>query len=277
MLQDERVRDHYSHGDLLNAIKIALEQLGKTTETVSIEELSAVDEFHIGGRLATDHLVDQLDLFSQCQVLDLGCGLGGAARYVAHQYHSYVTGVDLTPEYIETGLALTGWVKLEELVTLVQASVLSMPFESDYFDAAYTLHVGMNIEDKATFFTEVFRVLKPGAFFGIYDVMRQNEGNLTYPMPLASEPESSKLASALQYHQVLSSVGFDVLRQNNRRDFALAFFSQLREKAQQKNEPPQLSLYTLIRKNASAKFKNMIDGIVDNLIVPIELVARKPF
>jgi len=53
MSYDKSVSDNYLHGDLLNAIKVALSSLGKTTENVTIEDLAPVDEFHIGGRLIT--------------------------------------------------------------------------------------------------------------------------------------------------------------------------------------------------------------------------------
>ena len=77
-----------------------------TKEQVTIEDLAPIDEFHIGGRLATDNLIDQLNFSAQGYVLDVGCGLGGAARYVATKYKNRVAGIDLTPEYIETGKVL---------------------------------------------------------------------------------------------------------------------------------------------------------------------------
>jgi cyclopropane fatty-acyl-phospholipid synthase-like methyltransferase len=50
---------------------------------VSFEDLAGVDEFHVGGRLATEHLLTQLNFTQSSDLLDVGCGLGGAARYVA--------------------------------------------------------------------------------------------------------------------------------------------------------------------------------------------------
>ncbi len=81
MSYDKSVSDHYLHGSLLEAIEAALPALGKTTENVSIEDLAPVDEFHIGEYLATDNLFDQLNFSEQGYILDVGCGLGGAARW----------------------------------------------------------------------------------------------------------------------------------------------------------------------------------------------------
>jgi len=275
MSYDKSVSDHYLHGDLLNAIKAALPSLGKTTENVTIEDLAPVDEFHIGGRVATDNLIDQLNFTEQGHVLDVGCGLGGAARYVATNYKIRVSGIDLTPEYIETGKVLCSWLNLDKYITLEQGSALSMPFQDCMFDGGYMLHVGMNIDDKALLFSEISRVLKPGAFFGVYDVMREKEGELIYPVPWATESSTSKLSTPDQYRQALSDAGFKISNENNRRDFALEFFKKLREKTEASGGPPPLGLHTLMQESTMNKIKNMIENITSGYIAPIEIIAQK--
>jgi len=269
------VSEHYLHGSLLTAIEEALPALGKTTESITVNDLASIDEFHIGGRLATDHLLDQLAFSEQSRLLDVGCGLGGAARYVASRYKTPVSGIDLSAEYIETGRVLSAWLKLNELVTLEQGSALSMPFQNGQFDAAYMLHVGMNIEDKKALFSEVGRVLKPRAAFAVYDVMRQKEGALAYPVPWAADPSTSQLATAEEYKQALHGAGFEVVVEGNRRDFALEFFQQLRAKTEAVGGPSPLGLHTLMQASTADKIKNMISNIAQGLIAPVELIAHK--
>ncbi|MDJ0935318.1 MAG: class I SAM-dependent methyltransferase, partial [Kiloniellales bacterium] len=112
MSGDEAVAGHYTHGSLLAAISEALATLGKTPETVSVDDLAPVDEFHIGGRQASEHFLSQLALDAETHVLDVGCGLGGASRFTASRFGCRVTGIDLTTEYVETGRTLTSWVGL---------------------------------------------------------------------------------------------------------------------------------------------------------------------
>lgn len=275
MSYDKTVSDHYLHGSLLKAIEAALPALGKTTRNVTIEDLAPVDEFHIGGRLATDNLFQQLNYNKQSHILDVGCGLGGAARYLASRYKNYVTGIDLTPEYIETGKAICRWLNLDKDVILEQGSALSMPFQDASFDGGYMLHVGMNIDDKASLFAEIFRVLKPGTSFGIYDIMRQNTGELIYPVPWATDASTSKLSTPMQYKQAIVEQGFKVTAENNRRDFALEFFRQVREKTKANGGPPPLGLHTLMQQSSSNKIKNMVDNIADHLIAPVEIIIQK--
>lgn len=275
MSNDKAISDHYLHGDLLADIQDAIVKLGKTIENVTIEDLAPVDEFHIGGRQATESFLGQIEFSEQGHVLDVGCGLGGTARFVASKYNNYVTGVDLTPEYIETGKVLCRWVKLDERITLRRENALSMSFQNEIFDGGYMMHVGMNIADKARLFAEVFRVLRPGSPFGVYDVMRIKDGELAYPVPWATESSTSALATPDQYRQALSEAGFKVAEENNRRDFALNYFQALRAKTEASGGPPPLGLHILMKESRVEKVKNMIENITANYIAPVEIIARK--
>ncbi|MCP4488662.1 MAG: methyltransferase domain-containing protein [Gammaproteobacteria bacterium] len=275
MSYDKTISDHYFHGDLLSAIEAALPALGKTTASVTIEDLAPVDEFHIGGRCATDNLIDQLNFSEQDHVIDIGCGLGGAARYVATKYKNRVTGVDLAAEYIETGKILCRWLNLEKNVFLEQGSALSMPFQDHAFDGGYMLHVGMNIDDKSLLFTEINRVLKHGSCFGVYDVMRQKKGELIYPVPWAADCSTSKLSTPAQYLQALSDAGFKIISQHNRGDFALNFFKKLHAKTGSDGALPALGVHVLMRESSTHKIKNMVENITNGWIAPVEIIVQK--
>lgn len=275
MLYDKAVSESYWHGNLLNAIQASVGKLGKTVDSVTVEDLGPVDEFHIGGRSATKSFLDQLNFSKQDHILDVGCGLGGATRFVADNYGSRVTGIDLSQEYTETGEALSHWVKLDKQITLQQGSALSMPFEDETFDGGYMLHVGMNIEDKAKLFAEIYRVLRPGATFGVYDIMRQNGAELTFPVPWATDKSTSKLATSDQYKQTLSDAGFEVSTENNRSEFALEFFKQMRAKTEANGGPAPLGLHTLMKESTPIKLKNMVDNIAAGNIAPVEIIAHK--
>ena len=275
MLYDQAVSESYFHGNLLNAIQASIGKLGKTVDSVTVEDLGPVDEFHIGGRSATKSFLDQLNFSNQDHILDVGCGLGGATRFVANTYGSRVTGIDLSQEYTDTGEALNNWVKLDKQITLQQGSALTMPFEDETFDGGFMLHIGMNIEDKAKLFSEIYRVLRPGATFGVYDIMRQNGGELSFPVPWATDKSTSKLATSDQYKQALSHAGFEVATENNRSEYALEFFKQMRTKTEANGGPAPLGLHTLMKESTPIKLKNMVDNIAAGYIAPVEIIAHK--
>jgi SAM-dependent methyltransferase len=268
----EKVADHYTHGGLLGAIEAGLTALGKATGAVSIEDLAAVDEFHIGGRQASLEFLEQLGLSAKDRVIDVGCGLGGAARLVAQRYGSRVSGIDLTEEYVATGRTLCAWTGLAERVDLQQGSALETSFADGSFDAGYMLHVGMNIAEKPALYREIRRVLSLGARFGVYDVMRCDAGELAFPVPWATTPAESAVAGVEDYLGALEDAGFRIIAQRNRRDFALAFFAQLRARAA--SGPPPLGLHILLGATAGAKIQNMVANIANGLIAPVEVIAE---
>ena len=178
-------------------------------------------------------------------------------------------------EYIETGNILCEWVGLHEQVTLQQASALHMPFQDQIFEGGFRIHVGMNCEDKPRLFSEACRVLRPGSTFGVYDVMQLGRGELTYPVPWASGPHTSSLATPAQYKQALVDAGFTIVTENNRRDFALDFLKALRAKTEANGGPPALGLHTLVGESMVLKFQNLTQGIESGHIAPVEIIAKK--
>jgi SAM-dependent methyltransferase len=125
---------HYAHPHLATEI---LHAVGKPRP--SPEDLSPFDEFHIGGRMATKYLIDKLHIEPETNVLDIGCGIGGAARYVAETTKAYVTGVDLTPDYIRSAVALSDAVGLGDNTQFIVQDAMDLSFGTDSFNAAYTI------------------------------------------------------------------------------------------------------------------------------------------
>src|SRR5262245_43247174 len=208
---ESSVARHYGIADLTDRILKAAAAAGIATDRFAPEQLAPVDEFHIGGRAATVHAVARMDLKPTDHVLDVGCGLGGATRYIAATFGCPVTGIDLTPQYIATAEELARRTGLADRIAYRIASALAMPFADGAFDAALTLHVAMNIKDRAGFYREVARVLKPGAAFCVYDVMKGHNDALRFPVPWAESAATSHLTTPQEMQALLAAAGFDVM------------------------------------------------------------------
>lgn len=265
-----KLQHHYSHGALATAVDKSLLALGRDPASITIDDLAPIDEFHIGGRPASMALFGQCGFAAGMHLLDVGSGLGGPARAAAAVIGATVTGIDLTDEYVEIARQLSARVGLTAKTTFQQGSVLELPFADGAFDGAYMIHVGMNIADKPRLFGEVRRALKPGAVFGIYDVMQLSDGDLRFPLPWSSVAETSFVEPPASYRAKLVTAGFQIVAERNRHAAALEFFAE-GARREQAGLTPALHHRAPDWPIKSANLQAMLAA---SIIAPTEIIAR---
>lgn len=272
---EAEVARHYTTGALTQRVRDALIASGVDPDAATVADLKAGDEFHTGGVAATDNLFSQLSPTHATRVLDVGCGIGGTSRYVADRYDARVTGVDLTPEFVETAKALSELVGLSNKVDFVVGSALDMPLPDAGFDLAVMLHVGMNIEDKAGLFAEVSRVLATGGTFALFDVMAgQVAEPLAFPLPWSTQPETSFVHTPEVYKQAADAAGLTLDTESDRTDFALDFFEEVFAKVA-KDGPAPLGIHLMMGETAPEKFQNYVANLKAGRIRPTEMIFKK--
>lgn len=268
----DEISAHYTLEGLADAIRTGLAKLDGSGAILDL--LGAVDEFHMGGRRATEALAAALALPAGARVLDVGCGLGGTARFLAATSGVEVEGVDLTPAYVEVGQALTRQLGLDDRVRLSVGQAQALPFEPESFDAATMLHVGMNIPDKAAVFAGIARMLKHGGRFAVYDVMRTGAGDISFPVPWAAGPQTSFVGTPSDYEAALNAAGLRPESTEDRRDMALAMFRAMKQRMQEAGPPP-LGLHLVMGKEAPVKLSNMIAALEAGTVAPVQIIAAK--
>ncbi|CAK9869098.1 unnamed protein product [Sphagnum jensenii] len=95
-------------------------------------------------------------------VVDVGCGIGGSARYLARRYEAKVSAITLSPVQAARGNVITASQGLTDLVTLQVANALKQPFEDGSFDLVWSMESGEHMPDKQQFVGELARVAAPG-------------------------------------------------------------------------------------------------------------------
>ena len=274
MVDEVRVAAHYNKTNLYKNIERGLLKLGVDLGSVDVDDLALADNFHIGGEIATKFISDSLNLKNGKKILDIGCGIGGPARFVAKNIGCTVYGIDLTKNYIETGLKLNALVKLEDRVKLKQGTALSLPYKRSFFDGAYMIHVGMNIEQKDQLMRESYKALKGGSLFAIFDVMKCKDGDIEYPLPWAERREESAVDTLASYENLLGAAGFSVVKIEDKNEFALTFFETIISNMHYGRERA-LGLHLLMGKNSNKKIMNIYKQVRDKLLSPILVIAKK--
>lgn len=95
-------------------------------------------------------------------ILDAGCGIGGSALYLCDRFGASVQGVTLSPLQAERAAARAIAADLADRATFQVADVLHTPFADEQFDLIWSMESGEHYPDKAQFFKESYRLLKPG-------------------------------------------------------------------------------------------------------------------
>jgi SAM-dependent methyltransferase len=104
-----------------------------------------------------------LELGPQARVLDIACGSGGPALFMAHSTGCHVTGVDITVSGIQTATALAATLKLAEQAVFQQADAGGpLPFLDSSFDAIICIDSMNHFLDRVSLLREWYRVLRPG-------------------------------------------------------------------------------------------------------------------
>ena len=122
---------------------------------------------HMGGFATTKEIINLCHINQHSVVLDVGCGVGATACYLAETYGCRVVGVDLRESMVNQAIARAERKGVEELTTFKVANATSLPFDDEMFDAVICESVATFIEDKGGVLREYARVAKPGGYIGL--------------------------------------------------------------------------------------------------------------
>jgi len=270
-----RLQDHYATAGIVDRALAALRAIHGAQIPFTPETLAPIDHFHGRGILATEELAISLDLQPGDHVLDIGCGIGGPARWIAYKFGCRMTGIDLTPEFCEAARELNDITGMSKWVTILEGSALSLPLPDATFDRAYSHNVLMNIEDKPAFYREAFRALKPGGFLVLAHLNAGPNGPPDFPQPWASIPENSFLADDEGTKRDLAVAGFEILSFDDHTATSLPAQTTFRKKIETEGLPP-LGVHVLFGPEFLQLQLNSLRALEDGHIRPVQIVARKP-
>jgi len=271
---DARVNKQYAIGDLWQKIETGLKLAGKDINSLTLDDLAPVDEFHTRGRAATREVAAMANLKASDLVLDVGCGLGGTARYLSEHYKCHVKGIDLTEAYILAGAKLTAYVNLSDRVQLQYGSALDLPYEDERFDIVLTQHVQMNIIDKHRFYSEIARVLKPGGRFVFHDVFSNPGEAPLYPLPWAEDQSMSALVTEAEARATIEETHLEVDQWIGKRQESIKFFERVLARIESNGLPP-LGIHLILGDNAEDKIRNHARNLSEKRFSVVVGSARK--
>lgn len=107
-------------------------------------------------------LAQKIGLTSSDSVLDAGCGVGALSIWLVGSIGCQVTGITLAPNQVEMAKANARQVGVSNRVTFAEMDYTQTTYPPNTFSAAIAVETICHLEDKADFYTEMFRILRPG-------------------------------------------------------------------------------------------------------------------
>ncbi len=100
------------------------------------------------------------------RVVDAGCGVGGAARFLAREYGCRVVGLNISPVQLDEARRLTG----DDRVTFERADCsAALPLDDASVDLLVSVESACHYERRPRFVAEVARVLRGGGRLALSD------------------------------------------------------------------------------------------------------------
>ncbi len=202
--------DYWERKDLGERMLAALAAAGKNIDALTVADMAITDQFHGGGKPATDRLARLLDPKPGTRVLDVG-GAGGPARTLAVEFGCHVTVIDLTTSFVRAGQMLTTRLGLTDRVSHQVGNALELPFESGTFDVVWTQNSGMSIADKARLYAGLHHVLRAGGRLALQEPVAGPVQPPIYPLMWARDPsDASLLVTPAELRAHIERAGFTV-------------------------------------------------------------------
>jgi ubiquinone/menaquinone biosynthesis C-methylase UbiE len=261
-MEHDKITTHYHTDNLSDFVLQALEKEKGSLKDLKVHDLVPIEGFHIRGRKSTVELSELLQIKPTDNILDVGSGPGGAARYLASQYGCHVVGLDLTPSYVSLAAKLSELVGFQEFNEFKSGNALEMPFENNRFDIVWAEHVQMNISRKEEFISEISRVLRPSGCLAINEVFRGEKGDPYLPAPWSSDKSTSFMVSAEDMKQLYEDANFTVLEWRDVTDVSNQWFQGMLKRMETKGLPP-FGVHLLMGQNAKEKMANVGRSLAD--------------
>ena len=218
--------------------------------------------------------VEELDLMlsglniSNKDVLDIGCGCGGAAFHLTRNYNvNSVTGIDVEPLVIQRATELAHKYTLTDKTNFEVVEPGPIAFEENQFDVVFSKDAFLHIPDKEALALEVARVIRPGGLLVASDWMRSDDEPLSDEMMeyVAAEGMDMHMCSIGRYHDAIALAGFVDIELKDRNKW----YSDLakREVADMSRSPLREKIVNLIGENEATntiEIWNKMIGVLDS-------------
>ncbi|GAD95740.1 sterol 24-c-methyltransferase, putative [Paecilomyces variotii No. 5] len=127
------------------------------------------------------YLALQMGLKEGMKVLDVGCGVGGPAREMVKFAGVDVVGLNNNDYQIQRATNYAAREGLSHKLSFTKGDFMQMSFADNTFDAVYAIEATVHAPSLEGVYKQMYRVLKPGGVFGVYEWLMTDEYDNSNP------------------------------------------------------------------------------------------------
>ena len=149
------------------------------------------------------------------RVLDLGCGYGSAARYLAANFGCRVTGTNISEKELELARSRSEEAGLDSLLTFEYGDFHQLGYPDGAFDVVWSQDAFLHAVDKMAVLSECRRVLRPGGTLVFTDILVQKDTPEEDRTRIYDRVKSPDMWDANDYRNAFSGLGFSLTREED--------------------------------------------------------------
>ncbi len=144
------------------------------------------------------------------EVLEVACGYGALARYLAQNFGCRVLASNISERELSWARELTAKAGLADRVEFEYGDFHDLPYAEGRFDFYWSQEAFLHAVDKAQVLSEAYRVLKPGGTLVFTDILVRSHTPDDIRERIYERVNAPEMWDASDYRQGLSNLGFDV-------------------------------------------------------------------
>ena len=221
-------------------------------------------------------MAESIALGPEARVLDLGCGYGSTARYLAANFGCAVTGTNISERELETARARATEVGLDHLLSFEYEDFHRLGYADGSYDVVWSQEAFLHAVDKNAVLSECRRVLKPGGSLIFTDILVRRDTPEADRERIYDRVKSPDMWDLDDYRQALTNLDLPLSREEDWSQHVARSYGWVRDRLQENRKAltPRIGAETVDRTVEALSF--WVDSANAGNIGWALFVARKP-
>ncbi|MEM9062132.1 MAG: class I SAM-dependent methyltransferase [Pseudomonadota bacterium] len=246
------------------------------SDPLSVDALTPFDQLHYFGTEAVDAAIAAIGPGTGVDVLDVGSGFGGPARYMADRSGCRVTAVELQPDLDRAAAELTGRCGLGARVEHVCGDIHDVELAADRFGGAISYLALYHIPDRAAVYRKIFASMAPGARLYVEDLYQRATPTAAEADVLRNALFANTMTDLGGYAGELEAAGFTALDLQDESDRWGGFCADRLNAFRAVREEKQAVHGAEVVEALDTFYQTMCDLFSGGSLGGVRVIARKP-